>query len=117
VTARFTSNLAILIIGASLASARFAFDADTVRWIAFGSGAGALIIVAAAFLTYGRGPVQRALDAVAALIAGWTTVSALTFATPVVGWLAVGEGGALAWLAAVGLIAHETLMERAVWPA
>jgi hypothetical protein len=115
-TARFTSNLTILIIGASLAAARFSFDADAVRWVAFGAGASTVVIVAAAFLAYGRGPMQRALDVGMALTAGWAVVSALTFAPAVIGWLAVGEGGALASLAVVGLIAHEALMERALWP-
>lgn len=116
-TARFASNLAILIIGAFLAAARFAFDSETARWIAFGAGAGVVVIVAAAFLTYGRGPLQRAIDVVTALVAGWTVVSALTFPAPVIGWMAVGEGGALAALAAAGLIAHEAVMQRALWPA
>lgn len=116
-TARFASNLAILLVGAFLAAARFAFAANTVRWIAFGAGAGAVVIVAAAFLAYGRGPVQRTIDVLSALTAGWMVVSALTFAAPVVGWLAVGVGGALAAMAAVGLIAHQAVMQRALWPA
>lgn len=115
-TARFASNLLILVVGAFLAAVRFVFDAAAVRWIAFGAGAGALIIVAAAFLAYGRGPLQRSVDVVMALIGAWAAVSALTFAAPVIGWLSVGEGGALASLAAVGLIAHEAVMERALWP-
>ena len=49
-------------------------------------------------------------------MAGWTVVSTLTFAAPVVGCLALGAGGAMAALAAVGLVAHETLMQRALWP-
>lgn len=82
-TARFASNLSVLIIGA--------------------------------FLAYGRGPAQRLVDVAMALMAGWTAVSALTFSAPVVGWLSVGEGGALASLALIGLVAHEVVMERAVW--
>jgi hypothetical protein len=117
VTARFTSNLTILIIGAFLAAARSAFGAGTVRWIAFGAGAGVVVIVAAAFLAYGRGPVQRVIDVITALTAGWAVVSALTFAPSVIGWLSVGEGGALASLAAVGLIAHEIVMQHALWPS
>jgi hypothetical protein len=116
-TARFTSNLTILVVGAFLAAARFAFDADTVRWIALGAGASAVIIVAATFLAYGRGPVQRVIDVVTALTAGWAVVSAVTFAPSVIGWLSVGEGGVLASLAVVGLIAHEAVMEHALWPS
>jgi hypothetical protein len=116
VTARFTSNLTILLVGAFLAAAHFVFDPGAVRWIAFGAGAGTVVIVATAFLAYGRGPTQRTIDVAMALTAGWAAVSALTFAPEVIGWLAVGEGGALVALAAIGLIAHETVMERAVWP-
>jgi hypothetical protein len=117
VTARFASNLATLVIGAFLAAARFAFAAQTVRWISLGAGAGVVVIVAAAFLAYGRGPMQRTIDVITAVIAGWTVVSALTFAVPVVVWLSLGEGGAMAALAAVGLVAHETVMQRALWPS
>jgi hypothetical protein len=114
--ARFASNLTMLVVGAFLAAARFAFGPETVRWIAVGVGAGAVVVIAAAFLAYGRGPVQRIIDVAMALTAGWALVSALTFAAPVIGWLSVGEGGALASLAAVGLIAHEAVMEQALWP-
>lgn len=111
------SNMIMLLVGGFLAAARFAFDPETARWIAFGAGAGAVIIVAGAFLSYGRGPTQRAVDIATALTAGWAAVSALTFTPPVVGWLSVGEGGAVAALAAVGLAAHEALMQRALWPS
>jgi hypothetical protein len=117
VTARFASNLSILIVGAFLAAARFVFGPATVRWIAFGIGAAAVVVIATAFLSYGRGPVQRSIDVLSAVTAGWATVSALTFALPVIGWLSVGEGGALVVLATAGLIAHEAVMQRAVWPA
>jgi hypothetical protein len=112
VTARFASNLLVLVIGAFLAPARFIFEAGTVRWIAFGAGAAVTVVIAAAFLVRGRGPVQRALDVVLALVAIWTAVSALTLSPTVVGWLALGEGGALPVLALAGLVAHEVLMER-----
>lgn len=117
VTARFASNLMLLIVGAFLASARFVFDAGTVRWIAFAAGAGAVVIIAAAFLSYGRGRAQRLIDVVMALTAAWALVSALTYAPTVVGWLSLGEGAALASLALIGLIAHEAAMERALSPA
>lgn len=110
--ARFTSNLVVLVLGAFLAPARFIFGADTMRWIALGVGAAATIVIAAAFLVRGRGPVQRGLDVLMALTGNWTAVSALVFPASLVGWLALGEGGALAVLAVIGLVAHEVLMER-----
>jgi hypothetical protein len=116
VTARFASNLSVLIIGAFLAAARFVFAPETVRWLAFSCGAGVVVIVGAAFLAYGRGPAQRAIDVVTAVTAGWTVVSALTLTLSAVGWLAVAEGGAMASLAVTGLIAHEAIMQRALWP-
>ena len=111
-TARFTSNLLVLVIAAVLAPARFIFDPRAVRWITFGAGAAVTVIIAAAFLVRGRGPAQRTLDVVMALIGSWTAVSALVFGAATVGWLALGEGGALAVLAVIGLVAHEVLMER-----
>jgi hypothetical protein len=112
VTARFASNLLVLILGAALAPARFIFGPGSVHWITFGAGAAVTMVVAAAFLVRGRGPVQRGLDVVMALIGAWSAVSGLVFGAAVVGWLALGEGGALALLAIVGLVAHEVLMER-----
>jgi hypothetical protein len=112
VAARFTSNLLVLVLGAILAPSRFIFGAHTVRWITFGVGAAVTIAIAAGFLVRGRGPVQRGLDVLMALTGSWTAVSALVFPASVVGWLALGEGGALAVLAVIGLVAHELLMER-----
>lgn len=111
-TARFVSNLLVLVIGAVLAPARFMFDPHAVRWITFGAGAAVTVIIAAAFLVRGRGPMQRTLDVAVALIGIWTAVSALVLGPATVGWLALGEGGALAVLAVIGLVAHEVLMER-----
>jgi hypothetical protein len=112
VTARFASNLAVLVLGVVLAPARFAFAAGTVGWLTFGVGAAMSAVVAAAFLVRGRGPVQRALDLLIAVTGSWTAVSALVFPAPVVGWLALAEGGALGMLAVIGLVAHEVAMER-----
>jgi hypothetical protein len=112
VTARFASNLLVLVLGAVLAPARFIFGPETVRWITFGVGAAVIVVIAAAFLVRGRGPVQRALDVVMVLTAAWTAASALVLSPHTVGWLALGEGGALAVLALIGLVAHEVLMER-----
>lgn len=108
------SNLAVLIVGAFLAPARFMFGLGTVRWLAFGAGGSVIVMVAGAFLARGRGGAQRLLDLGVALTGAWTVVSALTFSAGTVGWLALGEGGAAAVLAAVGLIAHQAIMERAV---
>jgi hypothetical protein len=125
VASRFASNLTILTVGAFLAAVGFIFTEHTARWLAFSVGAAATVIVAAAFLVRGRGPVQRALDLLTWLTGVWTVVSALTFNAPTVRWLSLGEGGALALGAAIGLIAHEVAMERpfraiparsAAWP-
>lgn len=107
----------MLILGGLLAAIRFVFEPTTVRWISFGAGAGAVIIVAAAFLSYGRGPVQRAVDVATVLTGGWVIVSALTLRPAEIGWLSVGEGGTLVALAVIGLVAHEVLMQRALWPS
>lgn len=111
-TARFASNLLVLILGAVLAPAHFIFSAEAVRWITFGTGAAATIVVAAAFLVRGRGPAQRALDVLMALTGAWTAASALVFGASTIGWLALGEGGALAMLGVFGLVVHEVVMER-----
>jgi hypothetical protein len=111
---RFVSNLLVLIIGAFLAAAHFAFGAQTGRWLTLGAGCAVAVIVAAAFLVRGRGPAQRSLDAVTAVIAGWAIVSSLCFTGSVGGWLTLGEAGAFSTLSVFGLILHEALMEAGI---
>lgn len=111
---RFASNLFVLLAGAFLAPVRFAFEAPAVKWLVFGLGAACLIVVALAFLVRGRGSAQRLLDLLIVATGAWTVVSSLTYAPATVGWLALGEGGTLAILAAIGLCLHEARMERAV---
>jgi hypothetical protein len=114
VTSRFVSNLFVLVAASFLLAARFAFGAPALRWLAFGAGGLVVLVVAGAFLARGRGPAQRGLDVVLALIGGWTVVSSLSFSGSVLLWLALLEAAAMAGLALIGLILHEAVMESAV---
>jgi len=112
--ARFASNLAALILGALLMADRFAFGPGAARWLAFGLSCAAVASVGAAFLARGRGARQRLLDLCVFLTGGWMVVASLTYAPAVVGWIALGAGGAVAQLGLLGLVAHEVEAERAL---
>ncbi|HTZ87433.1 MAG TPA: hypothetical protein VMB05_12270 [Solirubrobacteraceae bacterium] len=111
---RFASNLTVLLIGASLATACFAFEARAVAWLAFAAGAGVVLTVVVTFAMRERGVTQRVFDGFVLLLAAWTIVFSLTFAPNVVHWLAFASAATLVLLAFAGLVVHEVLVELAL---
>jgi hypothetical protein len=108
---RFISNLLVLLAGAFLACAAFAFTAGTIAWIALGIGATTLLAVLCAFAVRGRGTTQRAFDACIVLTATWTVVASRVFAAGDQKWLSFAGGAVLVLFAFAGLVVHEVLME------
>jgi hypothetical protein len=114
VTSRFVSNLVVLLAGAFLAAASFAFAAAALGWIDVAAGCLAVLVVLAAFTRRGRGPAQRWLDAVAALGSSWAIVAARTFSGATLRWLTFANGVTLLAVGVVALVVHEVYLELAV---
>jgi hypothetical protein len=111
---RFASNLTVLLIGAFLATACFAFAASTVAWLAFAAGAAVAITVAIAFAMRERGVTQRVFDGCTLVLAAWTVVASRTFVAGVEMWLAFASAVMFVLLAFAGLVVHEVLVELAL---
>ena len=77
--------------------------------------AGATVATALiAFCFRGRGPAQRTVDVMMALIGAWMVIASRAFDGTTVKWLCFGGAAALWGLAVLGLIAHELRSERAL---
>ncbi|MCW3019922.1 MAG: hypothetical protein JWN10_2230 [Solirubrobacterales bacterium] len=113
-TSRFASNLTVLLAGAFLACASFAFRASVVAWLAFGVGCAVLLTVLCVFPVRGRGTPQRVFDGCIFVIAAWTIVASRCFAGSTERWLSFASAATLALFAFVGLIVHEVLVELAL---
>lgn len=110
---RFASNMAVLLVGAFLACASFAFAPSVIGWLAFAVGCLTLLTVLGVFPIRGRGTPQRVFDACVLLIAAWTIVASRCFAGSTEKWLSFASAVTIALFAFVGLIVHEVLVELA----
>jgi hypothetical protein len=113
-TSRFISNLVVLLAGAFLVAASFAFGEEVLGWVGLAVGCVVVLTVLVTFAVRGRGIAQRALDACVVLAGAWTIVAARTFADGTLRWLTFAEGAALAFIAVAGLIVHEVQLELSV---
>jgi hypothetical protein len=113
-TARFASNLLVLLGGAFLACASFAFGANVVGWLALALGALLALTVLGAFATRERGAAQRSLDVCVLVVAVWTIVSSRTFSGSTESWLSFASGATMVLFAFAGLVVHEVLLELAL---
>jgi hypothetical protein len=113
-TSRFVSNVTVLLAGAFLVSASFAFDAETTGWLALAVGCLTTLTVLGAFALRGRGTPQRAFDVCVLVTALWTVVASRVFAGAELKWLSFASGAVMALLSFAGLIVHEVLMEMAL---
>lgn len=113
-TSRFASNLTVLLAGAFLACASFAFSVHTIAWLAFGVGCLTLLTVLGAFAIRARGTPQRAFDACVFVIGAWTVVASRCFSGDTEKWLSFASAVTLALFAFAGLIVHEILLELAL---
>jgi hypothetical protein len=118
-SARLISTLLTAIVGAVLGVGAFSLTAPTERWVAFGGGCAALVVVALAFLMPRRGAVQRALDLPSVLIGVWLIVASRAVESGGAGsspdavkWLTLASGAALCGVGVVGLLLHEMGLER-----
>jgi hypothetical protein len=114
VTVRFLSNLIVLLLGAFLAAATFAFAGSTLAWLGLGVSATVLVLLLVAFALHGRGGTQRALDIAQMVAAAWTVVGSRTFTDPTRHWLLFGFAAFATAAGTAGLAIHEARAERAL---
>lgn len=109
-------TLASAICGAFIAIDRFAFAANTAKWIAFGVAIGATVFSLEAFFValVRENHTFSGLSALNVLIGGWTIIAMLVFIRPAALWLGFADGLALLVIALRGLALHETTIERVV---
>lgn len=75
-SARFTTNLVILLLGAGLVVVTFAFAHGTAGWVALGVGSAAVLAAAHNFALPDQGAYQRTADITIAVLGAWTIVAA-----------------------------------------
>jgi len=110
---RFLTNAGLMVAGAFTVVASMAWAPATFMWLMFAAGITAIGLSLAAPVR-GRGPAQRALDGVTAVLGAWTIVASLVFSASVVTWLGFASGIGFVGLALVGLTLHELHTERVV---
>ncbi|MFZ0386406.1 MAG: hypothetical protein WAL22_12115 [Solirubrobacteraceae bacterium] len=105
-SARFTCNFVVLIVGAGLLVVVFAFSMPTADWIALGAGSVAVVMALYSFAATDQGVYQRIADAVICALGAWAIVAARVMNYQG-RWLVFGAGAGLAVLGAVGLLVRE----------
>jgi hypothetical protein len=110
-SARFTVNFAVLLVGAGLIVTLFAFSVATADWVGTGAGAAAIVLALYSFAQPHQGAYQRAADVVICAVGAWAIVAARVL-SPGGRWLEFGAGAGLAALGAVGLVVREMRLAK-----
>ena len=100
-SARFTANFVVLLLGAGLVVTAFAFSLSTTDWVGLGAGAGAILLALYSFAQPHQGVYQRVADVAICLVGAWAIASARVL-TGDGRWLEFAAGVALAALGALG---------------
>jgi heme exporter protein D len=112
---RFVTNVLLALASGFVIVATQAFSPHIVGWLAFAvTGVVVLAMTAATALLRRRGLVQRTLDAIVAVLAGWAIVESLVFSGSPMVWLSFGTAAAMLAIAVAGLTQHELSTERVV---
>jgi hypothetical protein len=110
-SARFTANFVVLLLGAGLMVIAFAFPPATADWVSLAVGAAAVLIALYNFALRGQGVYQPIADVVICLLGAWTIVASTVLTHPG-RWLDFSAGAALAGMGALGLIVREARLGR-----
>jgi hypothetical protein len=110
-SARFTANFVVLLLGAGLIVTTFAFSAGTAAWVCVGVGGTSILVALYSFAMRNQGVYQRIADVAICLLGAWAIVAArvLTYSGR---WLEFAAGGGLAALGALGLVVREARLGR-----
>jgi hypothetical protein len=110
-SARFTTNFTVLLLGAGLVVALFAFSRTTVDWVGLGAGAASIVLALYSFAQRHQGIYQRIADVAICAIGAWAIVAARVMSYHG-RWMEFGAGTALAALGAIGLVVREAGLAR-----
>lgn len=110
-SARFTVNFVVLLVGAGLVVVSFAFSLDTLSWVSVGAGATAIVAALANFALPHQGVYQRIAD-VAIFAVGVFAITAALVLPVRTRWTEFAAGLALAALGALGLFVREISLAR-----
>jgi hypothetical protein len=106
-SARFTANFAVLLLGAGLIVTTFAFSpAGTASWVCVGVGGTSILVALYSFAMRHQGVYQRIADVLICLLGAWAIVAARVMSYSG-RWLEFGAGAGLAALGALGLVVRE----------
>jgi hypothetical protein len=105
-SARFTANFLVLLLGAGLVVTTFAFSATTADWVGVGVGGVAALVALYSFALPHQGAYQRTADVVICVVGAWAIVAARVL-NPGGRWLEFSAGAGLAALGAIGLVVRE----------
>lgn len=108
---RFGAHLTALLSGALIVISALAFRPAVAAWITLGLATLAVLAALAAFAMPDQG-VARGFEVLLVLGGSWAIVAARVFSEPhVVKWLCFASGAMVAALGALGLVAHELILE------
>ncbi|MFZ0090359.1 MAG: hypothetical protein WAL63_12680 [Solirubrobacteraceae bacterium] len=110
-SARFTVNFVVLLLGAGLVVVAFAFSSDTLSWVGVGVGATAVVAGLANFALRHQGLYQRIADVLVVAVGAWAIVAARVLSDRT-RWTEFAAGVALAALGALGLLVREIRLGR-----
>jgi hypothetical protein len=111
---RYLSNITLALIGGFEVVASQAFAADVFAWLALAGGAAIVALLGIATATAERGALQRAMDAIGAVLGAALVVTSLVFAASTFTWIGLGLALAVVVVAVAGLTLHELKTERVV---
>jgi hypothetical protein len=112
-SARFTVNFIVLLVGAGLVVTLFAFSPATADWVGTGAGAAAILAALYGFAQPHQGAYQRVADVVICASGAWAIVAARVLTSPG-RWPEFGAAAGLAALGALGLVVREARLGRGV---
>lgn len=112
-SARFTANFSVLVLGAGLLIILYAFTRATSDWVAVGVGATAIVMALYSFAAADQGVYQRVADVFICALGAWAIVAARVMNYQG-RWLVFGAAAGLAVLGAIGLLVRERALARGV---
>jgi hypothetical protein len=112
-SSRFAIDTTVVVAGAFLTTAAFAFSAPVATWIAFGIFIG-LIALGGLGVVLDHHATGYVTHGLLTAVGIWSLVATLVFGGAALGWLIVAGAIAAVVLGVADLVAHEVTTERVV---